>query len=64
MIILFALNGEKECNKVQLQVLKRQKTIWYPSTKQNPADEQQHKHFNYGIENYLGAVEKNIYIFE
>lgn len=59
MIILFALNGEKNCHKVQLQVLKSQKTIRYPSPKQNPADEQQHKYFNYGMENALCAIGGN-----
>lgn len=48
---------------MQLQVLKSQKTIGYPSPKQNPADDQQHKYVNYGIENALGAEGKKEIIF-
>lgn len=59
MIILFALNGEKKCNKVQLQVLRRQRSVRYPSPKQHPADEQQHKYFNCEIENTLGGIGEN-----
>lgn len=39
-----------------MQTLKGQKAIRYLSSKQNPADEQQYKYFNYEIENALGSV--------
>lgn len=47
---------KKKSNKVQLQVLKSQKSVRYPSPKQHPADKQQHKYFNSGIENALGGI--------
>lgn len=53
------IKWRKKSNKVQLQVLKSQKSVRYPSPKRHPADEQQHKYFNSGIENALGGIGKN-----